>query len=141
MHTSHRLRRNQRTHTLFRLPARTSLRIVYALPFDSRQNARVFNQPLSSFDTSKVTNMGAMFYVRSLAPTSPESGALPESAPPPVHATCAAATPFHTPSRLPTRTSLRIVYALPPFDSPVGVGVQPAAELRYVHGHVHVQDV
>jgi hypothetical protein len=42
----------------------------------TRQSAYVFNQPLS-FDTSKVTNMGLMFYVRSaraLAPNSLESG-------------------------------------------------------------------
>ena len=33
-------------------------------PFDSRQNAKAFNQPLS-FDTSSVTDMRQMFYVRS----------------------------------------------------------------------------
>ena len=39
----------------------------------TRQSAKAFNQPLS-FDTSKVTNMSFMFYVRSaraLAPTQP----------------------------------------------------------------------
>eukprot|EP00964_Phaeocystis_antarctica_P109345 scaffold73835_cov49-Phaeocystis_antarctica.AAC.1 len=46
-----------------RLPARTSPRIVYP-PFDSRQRASAFNQPLS-FDTSSVTTMAYMFYVRS----------------------------------------------------------------------------
>eukprot|EP00964_Phaeocystis_antarctica_P096612 scaffold62890_cov81-Phaeocystis_antarctica.AAC.1 len=34
------------------------------LPFDSWQEARAFNQPLS-FDTSSVTDMHWMFYVRS----------------------------------------------------------------------------
>merc|ERR1712086_988452 len=55
--------------------------------FSTRQDARAFNQPLS-FDTSKVTNMYAMFWVRSaraLAPTA-LSRALP------IHATCVAAT-------------------------------------------------
>ena len=33
-------------------------------PFDSRQHASAFNQPLS-FDTSSVTNMGVMFYYAS----------------------------------------------------------------------------
>ena len=41
----------------------------------TRQSASVFNQPLS-FDTSKVTNMGNMFYVRSARALGPslESG-------------------------------------------------------------------
>ena len=72
------------------------------------QLAAAFNQPLS-LDTSKVTNMYAMFYVRSaraLAPNSLESG------PSPVHAACAAA-PRPPASRLPARTSPRI--ACPPF--------------------------
>ena len=48
------------------LPVRTSLRIAFLCPpFDSAQRAAKFNQPLSSFDTSKVTNMGSMFPVRS----------------------------------------------------------------------------
>eukprot|EP00964_Phaeocystis_antarctica_P034027 scaffold19348_cov52-Phaeocystis_antarctica.AAC.2 len=42
-----------------RLPARTLPRIVCP-PFDSRQLASAFNQPLS-FDTSIVTNMWGMF--------------------------------------------------------------------------------
>ena len=53
----------------------------------TRQGASAFNQPLS-FDTSKVTTMSYMFYVRSaraLAPTA-LSRALP------VHADCVAAT-------------------------------------------------
>ena len=51
-------------HALLRLPARTSPRTPHALPFDSRQSASAFNQPLS-FDTSSVTTMEDMFYVRS----------------------------------------------------------------------------
>jgi len=67
----------------------------------TRQSATAFNQPLS-FDTSKVTNMGRMFYVRSaraLAPNSLESD-LP----------CARRLRCHlsTPSRLPARTSPHI---------------------------------
>ena len=46
-----------------RLPARTSPRIVHA-PLSARQYAVAFNQPLS-FDTSGVTSMYQMFYVRS----------------------------------------------------------------------------
>eukprot|EP00964_Phaeocystis_antarctica_P110368 scaffold74728_cov41-Phaeocystis_antarctica.AAC.1 len=45
------------------LPARKSSRTVCP-PFDSRQLASAFNQPLS-FDTSSVTTMYGMFYVRS----------------------------------------------------------------------------
>ena len=45
------------------LPARTSPRILCAL-LSTRQQAYAFNQPLS-FDTSSVTNMNSMFYVRS----------------------------------------------------------------------------
>ena len=53
-------------------------------PFDSRQNARKFNQPLS-FDTSSVTDMGDMFRVRS----SPFPACNLQSSPP-LHAACAA---------------------------------------------------
>ena len=69
-----------------RLPGRTSSRASHAR-LSTRQYATAFNQPLS-FDTSKVTTMYAMFYVRSaraLAPTA-LSRALP------VHANCVAAT-------------------------------------------------
>jgi len=48
-----------------RLAARTSSpRIACALP-STRQSATAFNQPLS-FDTSSVTTMSDMFFVRSL---------------------------------------------------------------------------
>jgi hypothetical protein len=73
----------------------------------TRQTASAFNQPLS-FDTSKVTDMYAMFHVRSaraLAPNLALSGAFP------VHADAAASYPL---SRLPARTSPPIIYT-PPF--------------------------
>eukprot|EP00964_Phaeocystis_antarctica_P113311 scaffold77359_cov53-Phaeocystis_antarctica.AAC.1 len=66
-----------------------------------------FNQPLS-FETSSVTDMTTMFWVRSARALAPAafSWALP------VHAACAATAP--TPSRLPSCTSPRII--CPPFD-------------------------
>jgi hypothetical protein len=72
----------------------------HRMPLPStRQEAQAFNQ-LLSFDTSKVTHMGTMFFVRSaraLAPTSLESGLPP----------CMRRR-RPTPSRLPARTSPRI---------------------------------
>ena len=73
----------------------------------TRQAAHAFNQPLS-FDTSEVTDMYLMFYVRSaraLAPNSLELG-LPRA--------CRLRRHRLTPSRLPARTSPRIAY-VPPF--------------------------
>ena len=75
-----------------------------------------FNADVSSWDTSGVTDMSYMFYVRSsrLAP-SLESAALP------VHATCAAAAPHAvTPSGPHPVLSTRHAGS---------DGVQPAAEL------------
>ena len=46
-----------------RRPARSSPRIIFP-PFDFRQHASAFNQPLT-FDTSSVTHMDHMFTVRS----------------------------------------------------------------------------
>eukprot|EP00964_Phaeocystis_antarctica_P143390 scaffold108938_cov51-Phaeocystis_antarctica.AAC.1 len=88
----------------------------YAL-LSTRQSAAAFNQPLS-FDTSKVTNMGHMFYVRSARalPPSLESGS-PRA--------CRLRRRHPTPSRLPARTSPRIV--CPAFDSAARDDVQPAA--------------
>ena len=51
--------RAPRSPAASRLPGRTSSRTVCP-PFDSRQFASAFNQPLS-FDTSSVTNMHQMF--------------------------------------------------------------------------------
>ena len=86
----------------------------------TRQDASAFNQPLS-FDTSKVTNMDRMFYVRSARAMAPT--ALRQAIP--VHAACAAVAPRPlTPHRMP-----------PPFDSAGRVGVQSAAQLRHVQGH------
>jgi len=73
----------------------------HAPPFDSRQSMSAFNQPLS-LDTSKVTNMDYMFYVRparALAPNSLESG---------LRRACRLRRRRPTPSRLPARTSPRI---------------------------------
>jgi len=93
----------------------------HRMPLPStRQLAKAFNQPLS-LDTSEVTDMRYMFYVRSaraLAPNSLESG-LPRA--------CRLRRRRPTPSRLPARTSPRI--ARPPFDSAASVHVQPAAQL------------
>jgi len=112
-----RLRRRRPTPS--RLPARTSPRIACALP-STRQHAHAFNQPLS-FDTSKVTDMSYMFYVRSaraLAPTA-SSRAFHE------HAACAAAA-----SRPPaSQPAPRPASHAPPFDSADRVGVQSVAEL------------
>ena len=66
-----------------RLPARTSSRTVCP-PFDSRQSASAFNQPLS-FDTSSVTDMGWMFYVRSSPSPAPNLHLSPA-----LHAACTA---------------------------------------------------
>ena len=53
----------------------TSLRISYAL-LSTRQVASAFNQPLS-FDTSSVTDMGYMFYVRSARALAPSLQSVP----------------------------------------------------------------
>ena len=53
----------------------------------TRQGAKAFNQPLS-FDTSSVTDMESMFYVRSSSCSAPN---LQSSSPP--HAACAAPSP------------------------------------------------
>ena len=108
----------------FRLLARNSPRTVCP-PFDSRQGASAFNQPLS-FDTSSVTTMYFMFYVRSspcpaanlqssslLCTLRARCGRPPPPACQPVHLAL-----HHIPS------SFRL--------SAESVGVQPAAVLRYV---------
>ena len=93
----------------------------YAL-LSTRQKTYKFNQPLS-LDTSKVTNMGNMFRVRSARALAPglESGLPPclPLVPPPPH---------RTPS-------------CPAFDSAERDDVQPAAELRHVQRHGHDRDV
>jgi len=80
-------------------------------PFDSRQGAGAFNQPLN-WDTSKVTSMRFMFDVRS----SPCPDPCVQSDPP-LHAACAAVA-----RRLPhlPRTAPRMRLSMrppPPFDS------------------------
>jgi hypothetical protein len=105
----------------------------HAPPFDSRQNANAFNQPLS-FDTSKVKNMYGMFYVRSaraLRPPSPESG-------PPRACRACASTASHPPA---SRRAPRPASPAPPFDSAAIDDVQPAAEPQHLHGYEHVRHV
>ena len=67
----------------------------------TRQEARAFNQPLS-FDTSKVTDMNHMFYVRSARALAPPALIRPL----PVHAGCVAATQRpHASRAVPRRAS------------------------------------
>ena len=115
-----------------RLPARPSPRVAYAL-LSTRQYPSVFNQPLS-FDTSSVTSMDSMFYVRS-APALPSRALVRPSlcatlAPPPLQA-----LPPPQPAPRPR------CIACTPFDSAGRVGVQPATELRHVQRHEHAQHV
>ena len=126
---AHHLRR--RSPTASRLLARISRPASYALLL-TRQGASAFNQPLS-LDTSSVTAMDGMFYVRSARALAPSL----RSGPLPVHAACDAAAPF--PRALPACTSPRIVR--PPSNLAERVGVQPAAELRHVQGHNHGRHV
>ena len=81
-----------------RLPGRIPLPALHAR-LSTRQFASVFNQPLS-FDTSKVTNMGNMFYVCSARALGPMalSRALP------IHAACVAPTQRPHASRAPLPT-------------------------------------
>ena len=98
----------------------------------TRQGASAFNQPLS-LDTSRVTDMALMFYVRS-ARALPSASTVRASlllAPP--------TTPPHpAPASLPAcRPSS---YAFPSYSAG-RVGVQPAAELRHVQRHSNVVNV
>ena len=63
----------------------------------TRQGALAFNQPLS-FDTSKVTNMGGMFWVRSARALVPSLESVPSRA-------CQLRCRHPKPSRLPGYTS------------------------------------
>eukprot|EP00964_Phaeocystis_antarctica_P081927 scaffold51305_cov60-Phaeocystis_antarctica.AAC.1 len=90
-------------------------------PFDSRQNARAFNQPLS-FDTSSVTNIGYMFYVRSSPCPAPNLQSRP-----PLHAACTGIARRPPAS---TRVATRPAHPMPSVRlSAERGGVQPAAEL------------
>ena len=87
---------------------------------DPRQHAEAFNQPLTSWDTSRVTNMQGMFWVRcsphfAVAPLSPRhaDAALARRLPPP--------GPQPAPHRVPC---LR--------PSAARVRLQPAAELEHL---------
>ena len=114
-----------------RLPGRTSPRTVCP-PFDSRQYASAFNQPLS-FDTSSVTTMAYMFYVRSSPCPAPNLQSSPLPCTLRLHRdrTPPSCLPAHlAPQRMP---SVRL--------SAVCEGVQPAAEPRHLQRHTHGSDV
>ena len=116
-----------------RLPRPTPRPASCAL-LSTRQAASKFNQPLS-FDTSSVTDMQQMFQVRSahtLAPPSLHSRALFPCMP---LVRCRRPTPSRP------RPTPRPASYIPPLDSAVCGGVQPAAELRHVQSHDHAQDV
>ena len=98
----------------------------------SRQGASAFNQPLN-FDTSSVTNMFGMFYVRSSpCPTCPDMQSSP-----PLHAACTAVGRHLRPPGLHLALHRMPFFRL----SPGRVGVQPAAELRHVQRHRHAPHV
>ena len=86
-----------------RLPAR-ALPSTVCPPFDSRQAAAAFNQPLG-FDTSSVTNMGHMFTVCSSPRPAPN---LQTSSP--LHPACTAVA-----RRLPPPGPLLVPHRMPPF--------------------------
>ena len=98
-------------------------------PFDFRQLASAFNQPLS-FDTSSVTNMDYMFWVRSSPCPTPNlhSRALSCTLPAP---RSPAASPACRPACL-------APHGMPSFrPSAARVGVQPVAELRHLQRRGH----
>eukprot|EP00964_Phaeocystis_antarctica_P036688 scaffold20948_cov51-Phaeocystis_antarctica.AAC.4 len=105
--------------TASRRPARTSPRTVCP-PFDSRQQAPFFNQPLS-FDTSSVTTMYGMFAVRSTPVLPPICSR--------------ASTARWTPSPPSAGPHPRLAPYAPLRLTAVRVGVQPAAELRHLQRH------
>ena len=86
----------------------------------NRQQALAFNQPLN-FDTSSVTQMGAMFAVRSAGPS-------------PANRQRALPSP-HTPHLFPC-SHLSPPHSTP-FTSTVCGVVQPAAEFRHIQSHKH----
>ena len=98
-------------------------------PFDSRQGAGAFNQPLN-WDTSKVTSMRFMFDVRS----SPCPDPCVQSDPP-LHAACAAVA--RRLPHLPRTAPYAPEYAPPPplRLSAARVRVQSAAELGPLQPH------
>ena len=116
-----------RAHT----PGLAAPRPASHAPLSTLQRATAFNQPLS-FNTSSVTDMLSMFFVRSARALalSLESGS-PRA--------CRLRRRRPTPSRFPAHTSPHTV--CPAFDWAGGVGVQPAAELRHVQGQEHARHV
>ena len=133
-----RLRRRWPTQALPRF-TRAAL-APHCMPalLSTRQQAYAFNQPLS-LDTSSVTDMSQMFFVRpAYTALRPGYGPTPQA---PVRPSPACYLRRHRPTRppcllahtRPTHASPRIAY--PPSD-PAGSGcVQPAAELRRFQHH------
>ena len=109
--------------------------IAYAPPSSmprlcTRQGAHAFNQTLS-FNTSSVTSMDYLFWVRLRAcPCHP-----------PTSRAHAARHLGHRPHALPSPGPPAALSACLPLDSAGRASVQPAAELRHVPRHDHVLHV
>ena len=115
-----------------RLPVLCTSSRTVCPPFDSRQRASTFNQPLS-FNTSSVTDMAYMFFVRS----SPSPAPSPQSSPP-LRAACTAVA-----RHLPPPGTLHLApHRMPSVRlSAARVVVQPTAELRHLQRHDHALHV
>ena len=117
-----------------RSPASSRLPVLFTSfhtvcpPFDSRQYASAFNQPLS-FETSGVTSMAYMFFVRSSPCPAPNLQSSP-----PLHTICTAVARL-----LPPPGTLHLFpHRMPSIRlSAVRASVQPAPELRNVRRHKH----
>ena len=99
----------------------------------TRQLAYAFNQPLS-FDTSKVTDMAYMFYVRSaraLAPNSLESGLPPCTplAPPPPHALPPPGLHLAPHRMCPSLSTRQHAHA---FNQPLSFDTSKVTDMRYM---------
>ena len=119
------------SHVLLLPAARPSPRFVALLStrqcggFSFSPPASSFNQPVN-FDTSSVTNMYGMFYVRSPRVPCPN----PSSQ---VSACAPLAAPLrHVLASAPSGPHLAPHRTCPPYDSAGGGKVQPAADLRHV---------
>ena len=102
---------------------------------DPRQGAIAFNQPLS-WDTSRVTDMHAMFNVCCSPRPAPKTCSLPPS---PLLSRCVHTTSHRAASRPAARRAPHRVPRLRP--SAARVRLQPAPELGHLARHDHVQDV
>ena len=108
-HSARTLQRTPRSPAASRLPLLCTSSHTVCPPFDSRQGASAFNQPIS-FDTSSVTTMAYMFRVRSSPCPAPNL----QSSPP------LQGTPLAP--RSPATSGLPVLYTsphtvCPPFDS------------------------